>query len=190
MATQLYVMPITGTGAVGDPRRPKYADTDLAGVAWAAMDFGNQPIMLVATATNAALGAEVDVLTVPLNLDQNLSAGAVTTVQNYLEAHFMPADWVSTAYTYRQVVRYVACAFQIFQRCQGMGLAQLMDGSSVTLSTTFASLPANVRTILLNAAVSLNFDTSSLSGASTLRQIIKALMVQFAGPIQILDITI
>jgi hypothetical protein len=189
MATQLYVMPITGTGTSGDARRPKYADTDLAGQNWAAMDFGNEPMMLVATATNAALGAEADVLTVPLNLDQNLGAGAVTTVQNYFEARNIPADWINTGYTYRQLVRLVACMFQIWQRCQGMGLAQLFTGG-VTLSTTFSSLTLGQRTILLNAAHSLNFDTSSLTGASTMRQIIKALMVQFGGPIQMLDLTI
>jgi hypothetical protein len=190
MATQLYVMPMIGTGVLGDPRRPKYADTDLAGVGWAGMDFGNQPIMLVATETNAALAAETDVLQVPLNLDQNLSAGAVTTVQNYLEAHNFPGDWVTTSLTYRQVIRYVASGFQIFQRAQGMGLAQLMDGTTVTLDTTYGSLPAGVRTTLLNAAQSFHFDTSSLSAASTIRQIIKALVVQFAGPIRMLDLTI
>jgi hypothetical protein len=42
----------------------------------------------------------------------------------------------------------------------------------------------------LNAAHSFNFDTSSLSGASTLRQIIKALMVQYSGPIYLLDIIV
>jgi len=190
MATQLYVMPVTGIGTEEDSRRPKYADTDLAGFNWAAMDFGNEPMMLVATETNAALGAEPDVLTVPLNLDQNLGAGAVTVVQNYLEARFIPADWVTTSLTYRQVLRSVVAIFTVMQRAQGLGLARLLDGSSVSLSTTFGSLPQPVRAKLVAAAQSLHFDTSSLSGASTLRQIFKALMVQFSGSIVLMDLTI
>ena len=189
MATQLYVMPITGTGTDADPRRPKYADTDLAGHAWGAMDYGNEPWMLVATATNAALAAEADVLTIPLNIDQNLTAGAVTTAQTFLENMALPADWITTAMTYRQVLRRVCQFFMLWQRCQGLGFNQLFTGG-VTLSTTFGSLPANVKTILQNAAVSMNLDTSSITGASTLRQIIKVVGPQIAGDIHILDITL
>lgn len=190
MATQLYVVPVIGAGTTDDARRPKYADTDLVGFDWAAMDFGNEPLMLVATETNTALAAEPDVLQVPLNIDQNLGAGAVTLVQNYLEARFVPADWVTTALTYRQVLRSVVGIFTFMQRAQGLGLARLLDGSSVSLNTTFGSLPAAVRTKLLSAAQSLNFDHSSLSAASTIRQILKALMVQFGGSISLLDLTI
>jgi hypothetical protein len=187
MATQLYVMPITGTGTGADPRRPKYADTDLAGTDWSAMDFGNEPVVLVATETNAALGAEVDVTTIPLNLDQNLTAGAVTTVQNKLEAFNIPADWVSTSLTYRQVVRRVCLGFQLWQRCQGLGLTTLFTGG-VTLSTTFGSLPVGVRTTLQNAAVSLGLNTSSLTGASTIRQIINAIVPQMNLQMHLMDV--
>src|ERR1700693_3954213 len=126
-------MPITGTGTDADSRRPKYADTDLAGHPWAAMDFGNEPIMLVATATNAALAAETDVTTIPLNLDQQIGA-AVTTVQNKLESFNIPADWVTSTMTYRQVVRKVLQGFMFWQRAQGLGIPLLFTGG-VKLST-------------------------------------------------------
>ena len=193
MATQLYLVPIIGTGTDVDPRRPKYSDAglplDSSVVTWSAMDFGNEPIMLVATETNAALAAETDVLQIPLDLDQNLTAGAVTAAQTYLEGMNIPADWITTAFTFRRVVRLLACMFQIWQVCQGLGMGKLFGGG-VTLSTTFGSLPAGTRALLLQAAQQLNFDTSSLSGASTIRQIIKALMVQFGGSIKIADLTI
>jgi hypothetical protein len=189
MATQLYVMPIAGIGTDVDPRRPKYENTDLTGHAWAAMDFGNEPVMLVATATNAALAAELDVLTIPVNLDQNLTSGAVTTAQTFMENLFIPADWITTSLTYRQVVRQVCQFFMLWQRCQGLGFARIFT-AGVTLNTTFGSLPANVRTILTNAAQSMHLDTSSLSGASTIRQIIKAIAPQISGPIHLLDITL
>ncbi len=189
MATQLYIMPITGAGTQANPRQPKYASTDLSGADWTGMDFGNEPVMIVATATNAALSAESDVLTIPLNLDQNLTADAVTTAETYLENLPLPGDWITTSMTYRQVVRTVCQFFMLWQRCQGLGLARLFTGG-VTLSTTFGSLPAATRTLLLNAANSLSLDTSSLTGTSTMRQIFKAVAPQISGQIRLSDITL
>ena len=140
MATQLYVMPITGTGTDTDSRRPKYADTDLAGTSWAAMDFGNEPFMLVATPTNATLAGHADVHTLPLNLDTTLTAGAVTTVTTKLEAAHIPAQWVAVGMTYRQVVKTICQMFMFWQRCQGLGHPQLFTGG-VTQDSAFSSLP-------------------------------------------------
>ena len=190
MATQFYVVPIMGSGTEADPRRPKYSDTDLSGVAWGAMDYGNEPFMLVATAANAALAAEVDVLSIPANINALLTAGQVTTVQTKLEAINIPANWLDTTYTWRKALRIVAGILQYAQRIQGMFNVRVFP-SGVTLSTVFSTLTQGQQNALIQSAQSFGWDISSLSASSTVRQILN-----FAGahwvntPIPILDTVI
>lgn len=181
MATRLYVLPlITTTTPKGDRRDPKYLDTHLAGVEWSLMDMGDEPICLVAAdvgAEHAAFAAETDVLALPANLDQPLGA-QLATVQNALEARNIPAGWVQSTHTYRQVVRVVAQAFQFLQRLQVVRPGRLFGGG-VTLDTRFNQLPAAVRSALTAAATDLGYDTSGLTGTSTLRTILKTMADQW-----------
>jgi hypothetical protein len=78
------------------------------------------------------------------------------------------------------VLRVVAALFQFHQRYQATsGTSASLFAGGLTLSSTFSSLPASVRTALRNAAISLGYDTSSLTGASTLRQCLKAMADQW-----------
>lgn len=178
MAFRIYFMPVIGTGASrADGRRPKYDDTDLLGITWSMMDFGNEPFCIVAAdvtpSQHTTLAAHADVLSPPADLDQQIGL-QLTTVQNALETANMPANWVQSTHTYRTVVRAAAAFCQFMQRLQAFYTGKIFTGG-VTLSTTFGSLPAGVRTVLIATANDLNFNTSSLSGSSTLRQIIKAM---------------
>lgn len=179
---RLYLMPITGAGTRQDPRRPKYVDQYLVGFSWGMIDYGAEPACMVGVQdildlTHSAIAQEPDCVALPLNLDQQIGA-QLAQVQNVIEALNIPADWVQSSHTYRQVARLVAAIFQFMQRLNGIGFGRLLDGT-VSLSTRFNQLPVATRTKLQEAAQSMNFDTSSLSGSSTLRQILKAMADQW-----------
>jgi hypothetical protein len=172
--SRLYLMPLITTG---DQRRAKYRNTHMAGLSWSLMDFGNEPLALVSIrnippATHALLEAEPDVLALPQNLDQQIGA-QVAAVQNALESRNLPAGWVQATHTYRQVVRTAAQAFQFAQRLGTHTPTRLFSGA--TLDTQFNQLPVAARTALANAAGSLGYSASTLSGTSTLRAMLKAM---------------
>lgn len=183
MAIRIYIMPIeSATVGGGVYRGPKYfrsrnrlaPDAELQSVSYGAMPFGHEPSCMVAADVtdeqHTILSGKVDVLSIPANLDNNLTAGAVTAAQDFLETVKIPANWITTDYTYRQVLRMVGGMCQYMQAVKGRTTRWL---NTVSLNDTFASLPANVRTAMQEAAVQLNMDTSSLTGQSTVRQILR-----------------
>lgn len=182
---RFYFIPTQGTGTSTDPRRPKYLD----GKSYSAMDDGFEPQMLVYgefdAATDTALTANSDVTAVPVNLDQTLSAGAVNTVQTALENRNIPAGWISTALTYRQVLRTIAGFFRFFQRFNAIhGNVRVL--ATGTLDLTVSQMPVSVRTDLAATADSLGFDRSAVTGATTVRALLKGMADQFgATPVQI-----
>lgn len=182
MTAHLYVLPMITTSTPKGPLRyPKYTDTTLSGVEWVAMDYGNEPWSFLAAdvpdATHTLLVANTDVLALPTNLDQTVGA-QLTIVQNALESRNIPAGWVQSGFTYRQILRIVMAAFQFMQRCQGLGLDAVFGGG-VTLDTRFNQLPVATRQLLVDAANSFGYNTSTLSGTSTLRTILKAMADQW-----------
>lgn len=193
MAWHLYLVPLIGTGTKDDMRRPKYVAD--ANATYVAMPYGFQPACFVAAdlsnADDTALSAQSDVARIPDTLDANPSAGGVTAAQTALEALFIPAGWINTGLTWRQITRTVAGLFQYTQRLHGIGgNVRLVDGTT-PLSTQFNQLPLAVRQSMIAAAESFGYDTSSLSGTSTLRTILKTLADQWgAAPIQIGGITL
>ncbi len=180
----LYFMP-TATNARGKVT-PKYGDTFLsAGFSVGMIDFRGEGHCLAHSAcdaaTDSAIVANADVHRLPDNLDVNLTAGQVTAVSNHLEANHIPADWVTTAFTWRQVLRLVVGLYQFIQRYKGLGGPGPIFGGAVTLSTTFAGLPQGARNALTATANSFGYDTSALSGASTVRQILRAMAQQWGA---------
>lgn len=183
MAIRFYILPIE---TIDNGRGPKYLKWRLApaglNVRWAAMDFGLEPVMLVwADVTggqHTALSANADVISIPANIDNNITAGALNNVKAALEGLNIPAGWVTTGHTYRQVLRIVAGLFQFAQRFHGLHGERLFGGG-FTMETQFQDLPQAVRTKLIAAAESHDYDTSALSGASTVRQILKFLADQW-----------
>jgi hypothetical protein len=175
MSFRLYFMPINGTGSPADTRTSAYAETELSTLLWTMMDMGNEPFCLVGTditdSLHISLSGHADVIPVPLNLDQTLGA-QLATVQSLLEAHNIPVGWVTSVNTYREILRVVMKLFQFLQRFQWFTPARLFS-AGVTLDTQFNQLSVGFRTVLQNVAVSMNFDTSGLTGASTVRQILK-----------------
>ncbi len=150
------------------------------------MDYGLEAVMLIAADIQAAdhttISANADVVSIPANIDANLTAAGVTQTKAALEAINIPAEWVTTALTYRQVLKQVAKVFQFFQRLHGLGAGQVFTGG-VNADTVFSSLPQAAKLSLSAAADSFGFDKTTVSGSSTLRQIFKAMADQFSGSI-------
>ena len=178
MAFRLYLVPVVGTGSSSsDARRPKYFDAFTSG--WAANDYGLEPHMLVAAdlsgADDASLTSNADVTALPFYLGDTLTAGQVTATQTALESRNLPAGWVTTAFTWRQVVRLVLGMFHFMQRYQNVSNGQRLFLAGVDLERTLGSLPQQVRDDLQATANSFGYDTSPLTGGNTIRQALKLL---------------
>jgi len=183
-AWHLYIVPVIGAGkGEADARRPKYVEA-LSNVRWAAMDYGFQPVMLVAAdvdaATNTAACAQPDVQCIPDNLDQLLGAGAVSTVQTALENKNIPAGWVTQAMSYRTVLRTIWGFFAFIQRYSVVsGNTNPIIIGGINLDTQFNQLSATAQTNLQNTATSLGLSSVGLTGTTTLRQILKNISDQW-----------
>lgn len=179
MTIRWYLLPIE---TIENGRGPKYLawrrNPEGLNVTWGMIDYGLMPVAIAwADVTNAqhnALTANGDVRAVPLNLDAPISAGAVVATRAVLEALDIPGNWVTTADTWRGILRATAGLFLFAQRVHGkFGVTLLPDG--YTLATTWSELPQGAKTILLETALELAIDTSGATANTTLRQIYKAL---------------
>jgi hypothetical protein len=171
MAFRLYIVPAIGSGTPINPRRPKYFD----GFRYSGMDYGFQPIFLVAAdltaPQDAAIVANADVLAFPFDLDTAISGGAINTTRNAHEALLIPLQTVPA--TNRLLARYDGGLFQYMQRLNViLGNEALIDNSA-KLNVQWQSIPANVQTAALEAAQSLGYDTSFIVGTTQLRAILK-----------------
>lgn len=146
------------------------------------MAFGNEGHMLVAAdvtpEAHTAITALPRVTVLPEDLDTQLTAGAVTAVESALEARNIPAEWVSTSLTYREVLRCVIGIFQFAQRYNAQtGLRLFRAG--VTLSTRMNQIPVARRNELSDVATSFNLDVSAVTGTTTIRQLLRLLGEQW-----------
>ena len=121
-----------------------------------------------------ALVANSDVTAVPENIDQNITSGAIPAVKTALETLRIPADWVTTAFTYRQILRMVAGLFQFAQRHYGMHKEVLID-SQAQLDLRWNQIPLARRNRILATADSLGYDYSAIQPTWLIRRILKLL---------------
>jgi hypothetical protein len=184
VAVNLYVMPIVGTGAKGDSRRPKYRDSLFPTLDWDMWDYGDNPWCLVGVvdvpaATDTQLQSHTDVFALPQNLDTTVgSVGTRNTIRTQVETAEIPGSWIQTTSTYREIVRCVGACCQFAQRYQGLVGGVLFPGA-VTLDSTFGSLPQAQQTGMLAAGASLGFDTSTWIAGATLRTVMKSAADQY-----------
>jgi hypothetical protein len=179
MALRFYVVPKIGTGAFTDPFRPKYITE--VGSPWNAMDYGLEDTMLaginVTSAQHTTLQANIDVISIPADLDSQIGLSALSTVQSRLEGLLIPADWVTTSHTYRDVLRIVGKAFMFMQRFHVRQVRRFFE-SGVTLETRVNQLTQAQRAAMEDAAFSLGLDISGITGPMKLRQALRMLWVQ------------
>ena len=178
---RFYLTVRIGSGTFDDKYRPKYfsdMDTDNAN-----MPYGREDVYLVCCPNitqeqHDSVKDMPDVITFPEDIDQNLTQSAVDTGKDALEYFYMPADWLTTSFTYREVLRIISGCFQFLQRYKGLGGGQLFL-SGVNLNTRFNQLPIDIRNRLIETAQSFGYDYSSVSNQSTLRYILKYMADQW-----------
>jgi hypothetical protein len=173
---------VRGGVTVPNSQTAEHFGTPTAGVEAAYMAFGQEGTMLVCAdadvTTHAMLALLPRVTQLPADLDQNLTAGAVTVVEAALEARNIPAHWVSTSLTYRQVLRGVAGIFQfakIYYRQHNLRLFR----NGVNLDTRVNQIPQAERDRLSATAEAAGLDTSGITGTTTVRQILRLLGEQW-----------
>jgi hypothetical protein len=186
---RLYLVPMQ---TLNNQRFPKYFSgrfnpnplpelADLYSV-WQA--FGAEPVFFIcapaiSTPQHNVLSANIDVLAVPQDLDQPVSALALSTLQTKLEGFNIPADWmVANSMTYRECVRLVYRMFQLADRFYGISNGQSMFGSGVTLNTRWNQIPIGPRNLLQQIATEWGINTSGVTGQTTVRQLLKLIADQ------------
>jgi hypothetical protein len=179
-ACHVYFMPAVSTS---DFVQPKYSFSTSGSF----IPFGGQGIYLAAadigSTEDAALTANADVTAVPDNLDQQIGAGALAKIQTALENRNIPAGWLTAATTYRSALRTIVNMFKFFQKFIAVThITVPVITGAITLNSTFNSLSAANRQRLIDTATALSFDTSGLTGAATMRQILKAIADQYGSP--------
>lgn len=193
---RFYLVPVE-VDPISGRRGPKYlayrGDPDppaLVSSGWQARDYGSSQLMLVATdasdVDDAALVSQPDVTKFADNLDTVLGA-RLATMQAALETLNLPAQMLTAATTDRQVIRGIMAIFAVAQCMQGKNFNIFAGG--VTLATTMGSLAAAPRTALQDCAATLGFDISTITLASTVRQVLTVL-VQQASPSTMMGVTV
>lgn len=169
--------------------RPKYTDPGDLGVGldlfgYTAIDYGLENAFLMrvelSAAQRTALQAMPDALVVPTNIDSNVSGLALTEIQTKLEAVNLPADWVHTGLTYRQVLKGFRRVITFMQRFRGLHGIRLFGGG-VTLDTQINQLSQAQRQRLTDAADALGLDYSGVTNTMTLRAALKLMADQLPG---------
>lgn len=187
MPNRFYVVPKAADDVIPGAVRPKYTEAGALGVGWnlagrwQALDYGLEDcFLLVANVTadeHNALNAQTDVLAVPLQLDNQVSALAETTIKSKLEAIRIPAEWVSTSLTYRQVVRRVRRIISLVQRFRGKFSESVFAGG-LTLDSQINDIPQAKRQRLAETAQELGLSTDGISSTTTIRAALRILADQ------------
>jgi hypothetical protein len=187
---RFYLLPKIGDGIFTNPLRPKYTDDEALGVGWSlagrwsAMDYGLEDLFLmgadVTPEEHALLDAQADVTAIPTPIASNVTAGALGTVQSRLESVNLPGSWVTTAFTYQQVLAIVGRVVAFAQRYHGLYGTRLFS-VTITLNTQVNQLTAQQRQRLQTAAESFGLDYSGVTGTTTMRQLLKLIADQMPG---------
>jgi hypothetical protein len=166
-----FVIPFDAPDAKGR-LRPKYVPA--MGVSYSSVGIDVNAVVWADTtpAQGAALALNADVIVIP-PIDNST---AVATTQAALEAMNIPAQWVTGAMTYRDVLRAVVGMAMLIQGTQGLSVPLTLAGN---LDLTMAQIPANVRAALAQASDKQGLDRSSIVGATTVRQALQILGAQY-----------
>jgi len=183
MAFRLYIVPqVFGSMEGQTARVPKYFFPNFR---WAGMDYGFQPIYLVAAdlapADDAAIIANSDVVAFPFDLATTVGGGqALTNARNALEAALIPAQWVAASSTWSEVARTVAGMFQFMQRLNFVLGNTVVIDTSAKLNVQWSSIPTDTQNAIISAAQSLGY-TFNPQPNDQLRTLLKNLADQWGS---------
>lgn len=178
MTVRFYIMPKTfQTIGTRDGNWPKYfTDIEADGATFSGMDWPGWYLVRVdgTDTLHTTLNGFSDTLRAPLNLT-NTIGGALAAAQTALELTNMPADWMNAGMTWKEALRGIGTMCQFWQRIKESNLF----GGGRTLATPWSALPTGIQTKMITAADSWGMSKGSLTGASTLRQILRSMGSQW-----------
>lgn len=159
-----------------DTLRPKYVWNVTN--TYEAKQYGIEHVMFVGAPLTpeqrTAIGTNIDVILIPNNLDATISAIALPQVQSALEGLQIPAGWVTTSHTYRQVCTVVLKFFAFMNRFEVLHQRTFFE-AGITLDTRINQLTQAQRDALTLTAQSMGLDISGITGPMLVRQALKLL---------------
>jgi len=178
LTVQYFFVPML---VVGNHRGPSYLrwreNPDGLAVQWSCKDYGSINSVMVC-AVNAEqtdldwLAAQDGVYAWPVNLDVNLPQAERDAVTAYLEAQFVPANWILPSDTRREALRTITGMYLYMQRLTALAGNPLDWG--ITLNTQYRNLTTEQQDALEEAAVSLGY-AWDVAPTDTIRAILKAM---------------
>jgi hypothetical protein len=185
MANRIYIVP-AAPGPAPNTLVPKYIFA--LNVNMSPIYYGANPTFLVGadltTAQDTAVIANADVFAFPFNLQATIAGGAVNARKAALEAapRLIPGDGVVAGMTEQACARYVAGLFQFVQRLQGVLGNEVFIDTSAKLNVLWNTIPAvPYQNAILEAAASLNYSTTFITGTTQLRVILRNFSEQWGN---------
>jgi len=184
MADRFYLMPYIGTGLTRQTaRKAKYGMGSFSG-GFTVIYYGLEPVCLlrgrnVSPEEHAAVIANVDVAAFPSDLDQTITANALTTIQSTFESANIPKELAAQGMKYSRLLKRVWTLFRMSQIFYGMGAARIFQSGN-DLSSTLGQLSAARRQKLSDVIDSMGMDRSSFTANTTLRTFLITLAGQFS----------
>jgi hypothetical protein len=179
MAFRIYIVPVIGTGALDDGRRPKYfADgTWTPPSEWTGIDYGQEPTFFVGADLPADretfLEGQSDVYAIPANMDTTVPGALVGAVQGKLEAINIPGGWLNAQMTWRETIRVVLGMAFYFQRFAYFNNGVPLFTGGVGLNTRWNQLSGAIQTTMLATADSFPLDSAFITDMTQIRAIEK-----------------
>lgn len=191
VTVRFYLVPkVVVTLPFGEVFVPKYTQADDLGAGWnldnrwSAMDYGLEELFLlgadVTPAEHTLLNAQVDVIAIPSPITANVSAAALSVVQSRLEGANLPGNWVTTAFTYQEVLAIVGRVIAFSQTYDGLFSLPLFR-PGMTMGTRINELTQAERSRLSTTAQVLGLDYSGVTSTTTMRQVLKIVADQMPG---------
>ncbi len=190
MTVRIYIM---GIEVIGSRRQPAHFvsrfGTGTVNAPYSFKDFGFTDTCIVVSDVTTEQHAELigysDVLAAPANIDNAIPNNTVRdNVRSQLEGLNVPAGWVQTGMSYREVLRPITHLFLFAQRYHALtaekyGTGRKLVEQGYTLDTIISDIPVEVRQDLQDAADSLGYDYSSVQASDTYRVGLKKLADQW-----------
>jgi hypothetical protein len=187
MPRELFLVPMEGSGTRIDPVRGKYVrDAQVTAAGCLRYSRADHAIVMI-DATQSYLdsvAAQPDTtrLATEINLESVLTAGQANNVKTVFENLFIPDLFANAGDTRRKVIRGVIGMFLFSQRMEGRlgsGWKEKAQSRGVTLDSTWTSFPQVLKDEFVGVRDSFGWSNLPVTGASTLREILKAISDQF-----------
>lgn len=177
---RFYIVPKT-EGRLPGSVKPKYVPAP-----YYAMDYGLEDTYLVGCevtdAEHASISGNIDVISIPADLDGAIGLTAVDAIKTRLQSLRVPNDWIVVGITYRQVIGMVGRIFQISQRYQfisgGSTPFDNASGGKTSLTARMNQIPQSVRNNLQATADSMGLSMAGVTNTSTMSDALKILANQ------------